>query len=114
LRIPFLVTCLLSAAFAPAAPVFAADLPEACASYTAAVTGGPLPPADSETVVTRWLGNANYEFACKGKVYATAIFVSHVHFDHVSDIGPVSRQTGAPYRVYAATLLGDYLDIRGQ
>ena len=119
-RIPLFTTCVLSAAFAVAAPTFAADLPEACASYTAAVTGGPLPPPDSETVVIRWLGNANYEFAYKGKVYlfdsyfdrtprshklgftaadvktATAIFVSHAHFDHISDIGPVSRQTGAP------------------
>lgn len=89
-------------------------------SHTAGVTGGPLPPPESETVVIRWLGNANYEFAYKGKVYlfdsyfdrtprshdlgftaaevkkATAIFVSHAHFDHISDIGPVSRQTGAP------------------
>src|SRR5262249_16566382 len=24
------------------------------------------------------------------------IFVSHAHFDHISDIGPVARQTGAP------------------
>jgi L-ascorbate metabolism protein UlaG (beta-lactamase superfamily) len=119
-RIPLLTICVLSAAFALAAPAFAADLPEACASYTAAVTGGPLPPPDSETVVIRWLGNANYEFAYKGKVYlfdsyfdrtprshklgftaadvktATAIFISHAHFDHISDIGPVSRQTGAP------------------
>jgi L-ascorbate metabolism protein UlaG (beta-lactamase superfamily) len=103
-----------------AVPVLAADLPEACASYTAAVTGGPLPPPESETVVIRWLGNANYEFAYKGKVYlfdayfdrtprshklgftavdvkkAEAIFVSHAHFDHISDIGPVSRQTSAP------------------
>ena len=95
-----------------AAPAFAAGLPEACESYTAAVTGGPLPPADSETVVIRWLGNANYEFAYKGKVYlfdayfdrtprshklgftvadiktAAGIFVSHAHFDHISDIGP--------------------------
>jgi glyoxylase-like metal-dependent hydrolase (beta-lactamase superfamily II) len=116
--IAFLATCVFSTALA--APTFATDLPEACASYTAAVTGGPLPPADSETVVIRWLGNANYEFAYKGKVYlfdtyfdrtprshklgftaadvktATAIFVSHAHFDHISDIGPVSRQTGAP------------------
>jgi L-ascorbate metabolism protein UlaG (beta-lactamase superfamily) len=119
-RIPFLTACVLSAAFALSAPIFAADLPEACASDKAAVTGGPLPPPDSETVVIRWLGNANYEFAYKGKVYlfdtyfdrtprshrlgftaadvktATAIFVSHAHFDHISDIGPVSRQTGAP------------------
>jgi L-ascorbate metabolism protein UlaG (beta-lactamase superfamily) len=27
---------------------------------------------------------------------AEAIFISHAHFDHISDIGPVSRQTGAP------------------
>jgi L-ascorbate metabolism protein UlaG (beta-lactamase superfamily) len=113
-----LTACALSAAIA--APAHTAELPEACASYTAAVTGGPLPPPDSETVVIRWLGNANFEFAYKGKVYlfdtyfdrtprshmlgfaaadvktATAIFVSHAHFDHISDIGQVSRQTGAP------------------
>jgi L-ascorbate metabolism protein UlaG (beta-lactamase superfamily) len=98
----------------------AADIPEACNSYKAAVTGGPLPPPESDTVVVRWLGNANFEFAYKGKVYlfdayfdrtprshdigfkaadvskAEAIFVSHAHFDHISDIGPVARQTGAP------------------
>jgi L-ascorbate metabolism protein UlaG (beta-lactamase superfamily) len=84
------------------------------------VTGGPTPPTDSEIVVIRWLGNANFEFAYKGKVYlfdayfnrtprahnvgftaadvskAEAIFVSHAHFDHISDVGPVARQTGAP------------------
>ena len=84
------------------------------------VTGGPLPPPASDTVVMRWLGNANFEFGYKGKVYlfdayfdrtprahklgfkaadvrkAEAIFVSHAHFDHISDIGPVARQTGAP------------------
>jgi L-ascorbate metabolism protein UlaG (beta-lactamase superfamily) len=111
---------LLSVALALPVPAIAADVPEACESYKAAVTGGPMPPADSETVVIRWLGNANYEFAYKGKVYlfdayfdrtprshdlgftaadvktATAIFVSHAHFDHISDIGQVSRQTGAP------------------
>ena len=99
---------------------FAADIPEACSSYTPAVTGGPLPSPESETVVIRWLANANFEFAYKGKVYlfdtyfdrtprshklgfkaadvskAEAIFVSHAHFDHISDIGPVARQTGAP------------------
>ena len=69
---------------------------------------------------SRWLGNANYEIAYKGKVYlldtyydrkarsrplgfraadvkrADVIFVGHAHFDHISDIGPVSRQTRAP------------------
>ena len=71
-------------------------------------------------VVIRWLGNANFEFAHKGKVFlfdayfdrtprshkigftaadvkkAEAILVSHAHFDHISDIGAVARQTGAP------------------
>src|SRR5215813_15281095 len=103
-----------------AGPALAAEVPEACNSHTAAVTGGPLPPPDSDTVVIRWLGNANFEFAHKGKAYlfdayfdrpprshslgfkaadvtkAEAIFVSHAHFDHISDIGPVARQTGAP------------------
>src|SRR5215472_15730414 len=116
---PHRSTFAFAAALTIAVPATAADLPEACASHTAAVTGGPLPPSDSETVVIRWLGNANYEFAYKGKVYlfdayfdrtprshkigftaadvkkAEAIFVSHAHFDHISDIGAVSRQTGA-------------------
>src|SRR6478735_150780 len=101
-----------------AGAALAADIPEACNSYKPAVTGGPMPSAESDTV--RWLGNANFEFAYKGKVYlfdayfdrtprahnvgftaadvikAEAIFVSHAHFDHISDIGPVARQTGAP------------------
>ena len=103
-----------------AGATLAADIPEACNSYKPAVTGGPMPPPESDTVVIRWLGNANFEFAYKGKVYlfdayfdrtprahnvgftaadvikAEAIFVSHAHFDHISDIGPVARQTGAP------------------
>jgi L-ascorbate metabolism protein UlaG (beta-lactamase superfamily) len=101
-------------------PALAADSPDACESFTPAVTGGPLPSPQSDTVVIRWLGNANFEFAYKGKVYlfdayfdrtprshdlgfkaadvskAEAIFVSHAHFDHISDIGPVAKQTGAP------------------
>jgi L-ascorbate metabolism protein UlaG (beta-lactamase superfamily) len=110
---------LMGAVLTLAGPAVAADIPDACSSTTAAVTGGPLPPPQSDTVVIRWLGNANYEFAYKGKVYlfdayfdrtprshalgfkaadvskAEAIFVSHAHFDHISDIGPVARQTGA-------------------
>jgi L-ascorbate metabolism protein UlaG (beta-lactamase superfamily) len=103
-----------------AGAALAADIPEACNSYKPAVTGGPMPSAESDTVVIRWLGNANFEFAYKGKVYlfdayfdrtprahnvgftaadvskADAIFVSHAHFDHISDIGALARQTGAP------------------
>jgi len=109
----FTKSLLIATIIALATPALAADIPEACNSYQAAVTGGPMPPADSETVVIRWLGNANYEFAYKGKVYlfdtyfdrttrshklgftaadvkkAEAIFVSHAHFDHISDIGMV-------------------------
>jgi L-ascorbate metabolism protein UlaG (beta-lactamase superfamily) len=103
-----------------AGTTLAADLPEACNSYQPAVTGGPTPSPESDIVVIRWLGNANFEFAYKGKVYlfdayfdrtprahklgftaadvskAEAVFVSHAHFDHISDIGAVARQTGAP------------------
>lgn len=103
-----------------AGAALAADIPEACNSYKPAVTGGPMPSAASDTVVIRWLGNANFEFAYKGKVYlfdayfdrtprahnvgftaadvskADAIFVSHAHFDHISDVGTIARQTGAP------------------
>src|SRR5580700_1703272 len=115
-----LLSVLSSAVLTLAGAALGADLPEACNSYKAAVTGGPLPPPESEVVVIRWLGNANFEFAHKGKVYlfdayfdrtprshdigfkaadvskAQAIFVSHAHFDHISDVGPVARQTGAP------------------
>src|SRR4029078_8716080 len=115
-----LLSGLASAALAFSGAAFGADLPEACNSYKAGVTGGPLPPVGSDVVVIRWLGNANFEFAHKGKVYlfdayfnrtprahnlgfkaadvskAEAIFISHAHFDHISDIGPVARQTGAP------------------
>jgi L-ascorbate metabolism protein UlaG (beta-lactamase superfamily) len=123
------------AALTLSAPALAADIPVACNSTTAAVTGGPLPPPASDTVVIRWLGNANFEFAYKGKVYlfdayfdrtprshrigfaakdvtkAEAIFVSHAHFDHISDIGPVARQTGAkvvgaPITIETARKLG--------
>src|SRR5215471_4406680 len=111
---------LVAAALGLGGAALAADIPEACNSYKAAVTGGPLPPPESDAVVIRWLGNANFEFAHKGKVYlfdayfdraprshdigfkaadvskAEAIFVSHAHFDHISDIGPVAKQTGAP------------------
>jgi L-ascorbate metabolism protein UlaG (beta-lactamase superfamily) len=110
----------LGAALLLGGVALAADLPEACNSHKAGVTGGPLPPPESETVVIRWLANANFEFAYKGKVYlfdayfdrtprshslgfkaadvtkAEAIFVSHAHFDHISDVGAVARQTGAP------------------
>jgi len=116
----YLLSGLAGAVLLWSGAALAADLPEACNSYKPAVTGGPLPPPESDIVVIRWLANANFEFAYKGKVYlfdayfdrgprahkigfaaadvtkAEGIFVSHAHFDHISDIGPVARQTGAP------------------
>jgi L-ascorbate metabolism protein UlaG (beta-lactamase superfamily) len=115
-----LLSWLVSGVLTFTGAAVAADIPDACNSYTPAVTGGPMPPRESDTVVIRWLGNANFEFAYRGKVYlfdayfdrtprsheigfkaedvskAEAIFVSHAHFDHISDIGPVAKQTGAP------------------
>ena len=91
----------------------------ACQSLTPALIGGPVPAASSDTAVIRWLGTANYEVAFKGKVYlfdifydrngrtrsigfkvdqvkrADVIFIGHAHYDHISDIAAVARQTGA-------------------
>jgi L-ascorbate metabolism protein UlaG (beta-lactamase superfamily) len=108
---------------------------DACDSLEPAAVGGPMLPARSNTAVIRWLGNANYEVAFGGKVYlfdtyydrvsrsrpigfsvpqvkrADAIFLSHAHFDHMSDIVPVARQTmapvvGAPITIETAVKLG--------
>ena len=91
----------------------------ACETLTPALIGGPVPSARSDTLVLRWLGTANYEMAYKGKVFlfdtyyhrpgrsrpigftvdqvkrADVIFIGHPHSDHISDIAPVARQTGA-------------------
>jgi L-ascorbate metabolism protein UlaG (beta-lactamase superfamily) len=115
-----LVAAFAGACLTSAVPASAADIPDACNSYRAAVTGGPTPPTSSDVVVIRWLGNANFEFAYRGKVYlfdayfnrtprshdigfkaedikkAEAIFVSHAHFDHISDVATIAKQTGAP------------------
>ena len=121
---------VLSLATVFAASAASADeLPTSCTSHVPGVAGGPLPSAQSDTVVVRWLGNANFEFAYKEKVYlfdayfgrtprshdiglkvhdiskAEAIFVSHAHFDHISDIGPIASQTKAP--VIGAPITGE-------
>jgi L-ascorbate metabolism protein UlaG (beta-lactamase superfamily) len=96
---------------------FAAE--PACRTLTPALIGGPVPAATSDAAVIRWLGTANYEVAYKGKVYlfdtfydrngrtrpigftvdqvrrADVIFIGHAHYDHISDIAAVARQTGA-------------------
>jgi L-ascorbate metabolism protein UlaG (beta-lactamase superfamily) len=92
----------------------------ACDSLVPAAIGGPIPPKNDDTVVLRWLANANYEVSYRGQVFlfdtyfnrkpgnrpigfsaeqvnkADAIFIGHAHFDHISDVAPVERQTGAP------------------
>ena len=92
----------------------------ACDSLTPAAIGGPMPAKNEDTMVLRWLANANYEISYRGQVLlfdtyfnrkarnrpigfaaeqvnkADAIFIGHAHFDHISDVGPVQRQTGAP------------------
>ena len=107
----------------------------ACNTLTPAIIGGPVPPVKSDTVVLRWLGTANYEAAYKGKVFlfdtyfdrpgrtrpigftvdqvkrADVIFIGHPHSDHISDIAPVARQTGAlvvgaPLSIATAIKLG--------
>jgi L-ascorbate metabolism protein UlaG (beta-lactamase superfamily) len=110
---------LACAALLAATNARAADT-DACDSLTPAVTGGPTLPATSDIAVFRWLANANYELAYQGKVFlfdtyfnrkarnrpigfaaedvkrADAIFLGHGHFDHMADIVPVAKQTGAP------------------
>src|SRR5215212_9090403 len=112
-----LISTACTALWSCATPVAQLD---ACNSVVPALIGGPVPPETSDIAVFRWLGNSNYEIAYHGKVLlidtyydrtarnhpigfraadvnrADALLVGHAHFDHISDIGPVSRQTGAP------------------
>lgn len=96
------------------------DAQEACTSLTPGAIGGPVLPSSQQAITLRWLGTANYELDYKGQVFlldtfydrgprypalgftpaqvtrATAILIGHAHFDHISDVAPVARQTGAP------------------
>src|SRR5687767_14869232 len=100
----------------------------ACQLLTPVSAGGPLPKSQ-ETVVIRWLGHTNYELVYRDNVFlldayyervprshrlgvtpqefkkATAIFIGHPHFDHMSDAASVARQTGAA--VIGAAQTGD-------
>jgi L-ascorbate metabolism protein UlaG (beta-lactamase superfamily) len=114
----------------------AAGRPEAaCDTLTPALIGGPVPSKTSDTVVLRWLGTANYEVAWRGRVFlfdtfyerpgrsrpigfkvdqvkrADVIFIGHAHYDHISDVAAVARQTGAlvvgaPLSIATAIKLG--------
>jgi L-ascorbate metabolism protein UlaG (beta-lactamase superfamily) len=93
---------------------------EVCNSLTPGATGGPVLAASEPAMTLRWLGTANFELDYKGQVFlldtfydrgprypdlgftpaqvkrATAILIGHAHFDHISDVAQVARQTGAP------------------
>jgi L-ascorbate metabolism protein UlaG (beta-lactamase superfamily) len=97
---------------------------DACQSFVPASQGGPLLKRSDEAIVVRWLGTANYEITYRDQIFlidtyydrgsrnpslgftvdqvqkATAIFLGHGHFDHMSTIAPVAAQTKAP--VYGA------------
>ena len=105
-----------SAALADKAFVVSPDVP-ACRARTPAAIGGPMPPEG--ILAIRWLGTTNFELAYGGEVIlldayydrgprnrpigfgpkdvkrASAIFVGHAHFDHMSDAASVGAQTGA-------------------
>ena len=100
----------------------------ACQMLAPASTSGVMPKSP-ETVVVRWLGHTNYELVYRDNVFlldayyervprshrigvtpqefkkATAIFIGHPHFDHMSDAASVARQTGAT--VIGAAQTGD-------
>ena len=102
----------------------------ACQSLTPAAVGGPMPQSP-DTLAVRWLGWTNYELAYRGNVFlldayydrgpgqhpigvaskdfkkATAIFIGHAHFDHMSDAATVAKLTNAP--VMGASFAGDVL-----
>lgn len=130
-----IVLALLVSATLPAqTPRQAMQQDPACQVLTPVSTGGPL-PRDPETVVVRWLGHTNYELVYRGNVFlldayydrvprshpigvapqdfkkATAIFIGHAHFDHISDAAAVARQTGA--MVIGAASGGDVLSTGG-
>ena len=106
----------------------------ACQVLTPASAGGPM-PKDRETVVVRWLGHTNYELVYRDNVFlldsyydrlprshpigvsasdikkATALFIGHPHFDHMSDAAVVAKQTGAT--VIGASPTGAALSASG-
>src|ERR1700758_974973 len=61
LIIPLLGLAVLTAP----APVLAQS--SACDSLVAAAIGGPIPAKNDDTMVLRWLGNANYEVSYRGQ-----------------------------------------------
>jgi L-ascorbate metabolism protein UlaG (beta-lactamase superfamily) len=115
-----------------ASPMVASNAP-ACTSVIPATIGGPMPPAAVATL--RWFGTTNFELDYGDQVLlldtfynrgprarpigftldqvkrANAILIGHPHWDHISDVGQVAKQTaakvyGAPLTIEAAISLG--------
>jgi L-ascorbate metabolism protein UlaG (beta-lactamase superfamily) len=134
LVIALLVALFVAVSLDAQSPRQAMQQDPACQALTPAAAGGAV-PKDPETVVIRWLGHTNYELVYRGNVFlldtyydrvprshpigvapadlkkATAIFVGHPHFDHISDAPIVAKQTGA--QVVAAPSAGDFLAKAG-
>ena len=130
----FVVALLASATADAQSPRQAMHQDPACQSLTPVAAGG-VAPKDPDTVVIRWLGHTNYEVAYRGNVFlldtyydrlprshpigngasnlkkATAIFVGHPQFDHISDAPAVAKQTGAT--IVAAASAADYVTKAG-
>ena len=90
----------------------------ACQTLTPTSAGGPA-PRDASTLVVRWLGASNHEFAYRNQVvlmnayydrpsrtkpigvtrddikHVDAIFVGHGHADHMADVPDLAARTGA-------------------
>ncbi len=116
----------LLAILAASSPLVQSNAP-ACTSLVPAAIGGPMPPAKILTV--RWFGTTNFEFDYGDQVIlldtfynrgprarpigfsvdqvkrANAILIGHAHWDHIADVAPVAKQTGA--KVYGAPLTAE-------
>ena len=132
--VAFVVALLTAAAAHAQSPRQAMQQDPACQSLTPVAAGG-VAPKDQDTVVIRWLGHTNYEVAYRGNVFlldtyydrvprshpigvapsdlkkATAIFIGHPHFDHISDAPAVAKQTGAT--IVAAASAAEYVTKAG-
>jgi len=113
-----LAVCSLVGGAAFADDILSKSHAAACRSLVPASVGGPMPPRGVMTI--RWLGTTNFEISYRGQIVlfdthydrgprsrpigvlpgdirkADLIMLGHAHFDHLSDIQPISANTGAP------------------
>jgi L-ascorbate metabolism protein UlaG (beta-lactamase superfamily) len=112
------------------------DQEPACQTLQPASAGGPV-PKNSNVLLLRYLGRANFEVAYRGRILlldtyydnsrppfgerfgvkesditrADAILVGHTHFDHFADAPPIAKRTGAP--IFVAPPAVKYLESQG-